>query len=238
MATRRSAVEVAAERQIRSVLVREGQKVRLARRRRQWTQAQLGKRAGLAQTTLSKIERGEGGTLSLESWQQVALVLALPLDLTLGRDALEEPADAGHLGIQELVLRLGRQRGFGRTFELATRPHNPSHSTDVGLRDDRRRLLIQVECWNTFGNINQAVRSSDVKRTEGEALAISIGYGESYAVRQLWVVRATRRNRELLARYSEIFHSRFRGSSRAWTNALANGTDPPSEPGLIWCDVA
>src|SRR3954454_2118841 len=197
--TKRPAVEAEASRSLAPLLRREGAKVRAARKHRRLRQIDLGQRAGLSQPTISQMERGEGGSLSLESWQQVALVLALPLDVTLGRDLLEEPADAGHLAIEELVLRMGRLRGFERTFELPSKPANPSLSTDVGLHDDKRRLLIQVECVNTFGNVNGAVRSSDRKRAEAEALAIAIGYGEPYAVRQLCVVRATRRNRNLLA---------------------------------------
>ena len=235
---RRTQVELEAQRALSAVLRREGRKVRAARRRRRWTQTDLGHRCDLAQTTVSKLERGEGGSLSLESWQQVALVLALPLDLSLGRDALEEPIDAGHLAIQELVLRLARPLGFARMFELPTKPSDPSYSTDVGLRDDVRRVLVQVECWNTFGNINASIRSSDRKRAEAEAMSIAIGNGEPYAIHQAWVVRATRRNQELLTRYPEIFASRFTGSSKLWVSALTKGTPPPAEPGLVWCNVA
>ena len=234
---RRTTVETEAQRELSAVLRREGHQVRAARHRRRWTQTELGHRYDLAQTTVSKLERGEGGSLSLESWQQVALVLALAFDLTLGRDALEEPMDAGHLAIQELVLRLARRLGFDRTFELPTKPSDPSHSTDGGLRDNARRLLVQVECWSTFGNVNAAVRSSNRKRVEAEALAVASGNGVEYSVRQVWVVRATRRNRELLARYPEIFASRFTGSSKTWVSALTHGAPPPAEPGLVWCNV-
>jgi transcriptional regulator with XRE-family HTH domain len=216
---------------------REGAKVRSARRRRRWRQRQLAERTGLAQSTISDLERGDGGTLSLETWQQIALVLDLPLDLKLGRDALEEPSDSGHLDVQELALRLGRGSGYGRTFELPTKPSDPSRSTDVGLTDERNRRLILVECVNTFGKINAAIRSSDRKRAEAEALAVAIGHGAPYAVHQVWVVRATKRNRALLARYPELFASRFTASSRAWAAALTNGAPPPSELGLVWCDV-
>jgi transcriptional regulator with XRE-family HTH domain len=234
---RRSSGAVQSRRTLQPVLSREGQKVRKARKRRRWTQRQLGARVGLAQPTISDIERGHGGSLSLEAWQQVALVLQLHLELTLGRDPLEEPADAGHLGIQELVLRLGRQIGVNRTFELANRPANPQLSTDVGLTDDVNRRLIQVECVNVFGNVNASIRSSDRKRAEAEELAVAIGHGKPYAVHQVWVVRATRRNRELLSRYPELFATRFPGSSLACVDALAKGTKPPDAPGLVWCDV-
>jgi hypothetical protein len=51
------------------------------------------------------------------------------------------------------------------------------------------------------------------------------------------VVRATARNRQLVARYPEVFASRFPGSSIGWVRALATGTEPPAEPGLVWCDA-
>lgn len=75
------------------------------------------------------------------------------------------------------MLRVGRRGVYRRTFELPTKPSNPSLSTDVGLTDDRNRWLIQVECVNTFGNVNASIRSADRKRAEAEALAVALGYG-------------------------------------------------------------
>ncbi len=234
---------MAAARQLQPVLLREGAKIRRARKRRRWTQAELGRRAGLAQTTVSKLERGSGGTLSLESWQQVGLVLALPFDVELGRDALDEPTDVGHLRVQELVLRLARPLGYTRTYELPTKPSSPGLSVDVGLADDRNRRLLQIECVNLFGNVNAAVRSSDRKRAEAEALAAGAGNrpgsdGSGYTVHQCWVVRATRPNRALIGRYPEIFAAAFPGSSKRWADALTRGVTPPAGRGLVWCDVA
>lgn len=214
-----------------------GQKVRTARRRRGWTQRELGRRAELAQQTISQIERGDGATLSVAAWKRVAVVLELPFEVKIGRDALEEPADAGHLAIQELILRLGRAHGYGRTFELPTKSSDPLRSTDVGLVDHGHRRLVRVECVNTFGNIGDAVRSSDRKQREAEGLAIALGHGDPYSVDEVWVIRSTRRNRELLSRYPEIFASRFTGSSRAWVKVLTTGTETPGHPGLIWCNL-
>jgi transcriptional regulator with XRE-family HTH domain len=198
---------------------------------------ELARRTGVSPSTISAVERGDGGTLSLELWQQVALVLYLPLKLEIGRDLMEEPVDAGHLRVQELVLRLGRATGRRRNFELATKPDDPRRSTDVGLIDDVARLLLLIECVNTFGNVNASIRSSDRKRAEVDALGIAIGNGDPFAVRTCWVVRATRRNRLLLATYPELFGTRFPGSSRGWVDALTQGKSPPTEPGLVWCDI-
>ena len=185
--------------------------------------------------------------MSLDAWQRIGLALDRPLRIELSRDAREEPADAGHLAIQELVMRVGRGAGFQRTFELPTRPANPTHATDVGLRDDRGRRLILVECWNSIGDVGAAVRSTNRKRVEAEDLAAVVGAarpmpggpdpGEPYTVATVWVVRATRRNRDLVARYPELFASQFTGSSRAWMQALTTGSAPPSDLGLVWCDV-
>ncbi len=219
-------------------MLREGSKLRRARKRRRWTQAQLGAKVGLSQSAISDLEIGDGGTLSLVAWQRVALVLDLPFRVEVGRDSLEEPADAGHLKIQELVLRLGRASGHARSFELPTKPTDPSRSIDVNLRDDVHRRLLRIECVNTFGDIGAAVRSSDRKGAEAEALAIAIGHDRPYTVHSCWVVRATRRNRELLARYPQIFATRFPGSSLGWVRAFPDGATAPSEQGLVWCDVA
>ena len=235
---RRSRLEAEAIRLLQSDLRALGQKIRAARIRRGWTQRELGRRAELAQQTVSQIERGDGATLSVASWKRVTSVLDLFFAIKLGRDALELPADAGHLGIQELILRLGRANGYDRTFELPTRSGDPMRSTDVGLVSHAKRRLIRIECVNTFGNIGDAVRSSDRKDREAEGLAISLGHGTPYSVHTCWVIRSTRRNREILARYPEIFSSRFTGSSRKWVEALTTGSEPPGEPGLVWCDVA
>ena len=53
----------------------------------------------------------------------------------------------------------------------------------------------------------------------------------------VWIVRSTARNRTLLQRYPEVFAARFPASSRAWVDALANGSAFPAEAGLVWCDV-
>jgi hypothetical protein len=138
--------------------------------------------------------------------------------------------------MQELVLRLGRRAGFRGLCELATRPAEPWRSTDVGLRDDTARRLWLIECWNSIGDIGAGARSSARKLAEAEGFAVLFGGEEPYAVGSCWVVRDTRRNRELVRRYPEVFAARFPASSRTWVGALTTGAEPPRDPGLVWCD--
>lgn len=232
--------ELAAEARRRNFeqLARLGAEIRRTRLYRHLTQAELAELAGISRPTEGAIERGYGGSHTLETWQRLAIALDRPLRVELDRDRYEDTADVGHLAIQELVLRLGRSVGYRGGFELASRPVDPRHSTDVGLRDDRRRRLLLVECWNSIGDIGAAARSTNRKLAEAQDLAVAVGGERPHLVATCWVVRATRRNRTLLNRYPEVFASRFPGSSAGWVRALTRGTEPPSEPGLLWCDVA
>jgi transcriptional regulator with XRE-family HTH domain len=237
MAKRRASdISVEAARRAQEQVARLGGQVRDGRLRRRMTQAQLGTEVGLARSTVSAIERGRGAGHTLDTWQRLAVALGRPLRIDLPRDPLADPADAGHLALQELVLRQARAIGIRGSFELPTRPADPARSADVGLRDDRRRRLILVECWNTIGDIGAAARSTARKAAETESLAPTLGE-DPYEVGSCWVVRATASNRALVARYPEVFAARFPGSSAGWVRALITGSEPPAGPGLIWADV-
>jgi transcriptional regulator with XRE-family HTH domain len=233
---RRPAIDIETDRRNQEQRARVGGEIKVLRERRGWSRLALAGRAGLGRMVESRLERGIGA-FDLDALQRIAVALDQPLQITFGRDRLEGPADAGHLGIQELVLRLGRAAGCDDAFELVTRPAEPWRSADVSLRDDRRRRLTLVECWNTIGDVGAAARASERKRAEAEALATARWGEDAATVGIVWVVRATARNRALVACYPEVFAARFSGSSVGWVRALERGVLPPAAPGLVWCDV-
>lgn len=233
---RRPKLAVEADRLGREMRARIGAEVQQLRERRVLTRSELAKRAGLGRMVEGRIERGVANP-DLDALQRLALALGRPLIVSFGgRDPHELPADAGHLAIQELVLRLGRAGGHTGSFELATRPAEPWRSADVGLASDVQRRLIEVECWNTIGDIGAAVRVSNRKRAELADLAVA-RWGPTGTAGLVWVVRATARNRPLVERYPEVFRRAFPGSSRRWIDAITRGTAPPDDPGLVWADV-
>jgi len=229
---------VEADRLASGLALELGRQVRVSRLRRSLTQRALAARVGLRQPRISQIERGEGATATLRTWASIAGALGRPFRLELGRDPAADVADAGHLAIQELILRLGRAAGRTRSFELPTRPAEPARSVDVCLRDDRHRVLLLVEAWNTIGDIGAAVRSTRRKLAQAEGVAVAVGDDLPYRVAAAWVVRASRPNRELVNRYPEVFAAAFPGPSVSWVRALTSDAAPPGEPGLVWCDVA
>lgn len=234
-AGRRSTASAEAERRTRERAARIGGQVREMRLRRGWSQRALGERVGLGRMVVGRLERGEQ-SMDLETLERIALGLDVPLAIELGRDRLQTVADAGHVAMQELVLRLARACGFRTAIELPTRPSEPWRSIDVALASDARHLAVCVECWNSIGDLGAAIRSSNRKGTELDAIATG-RWGPDARSGLVWVVRATARNRDLVDRYPEVFAARFSGSSRRWVQALTAGAEPPMEPGLVWCDV-
>lgn len=231
--TSRTGAVIAGHREATAIAATLGGTARAARRARRMTLTGLSARTGISRARLSEIERGHGARAPLELWIVIGLALGRPLAVALSRplgEGHEGPRDAGHLQIQEHVLRLAAARGHAGTFELPTRPDDPSRSTDVGIRDARQGIRILAECWNTFGDLGGAVRATNRKVAEAEAT------WPDDRIATVWIVRATASNRTLLTRYPHIIAAAFPGSSRAWLAALTAGTAPPTQPGLVWFD--
>jgi transcriptional regulator with XRE-family HTH domain len=231
----RPQAEIAGMREAGSMAAHLGEATRLERRRRRLSIAGLAARTGLSRTRIGEIERGDGVGAPLAVWVALGIALGRPLAVTLSKplgEGRRDLADAGHLEIQEFLLGLARANGRLGTFELPTRPTDPSRSTDVGVRDPRTRTRILHECWNTIGDLGAAVRGTHRKHAEAAAT------WPDDRIATVWVVRGSAANRRLIGRYPHILAAAFPGSSRAWVRALTARAAPPEEPGLVWFDPA
>jgi transcriptional regulator with XRE-family HTH domain len=217
-----------------------GQSVRAGRKRLRLSQAALAGRVAVHQSQVSRIESGKGSGAALDLWIRIGIALGQPLAVSFSRPFGEsrQPIDAGHLEMQEGLMKLARTTGRTATFELPTRPVDPSRSIDVCVRDARARVLIIEEAWNTFGDLGAAIRAIHRKTAEAEDLAATIDDGPPYRVAVVWVVRESAANRSIVNRYPEIVRSAFPGSSRAWARALTSGDPPPLATGFVWFDSA
>jgi transcriptional regulator with XRE-family HTH domain len=231
----RSAAEIVGRREATAIAATLGGQAREARRQKGWSLGQLARRVGLSTARLSEIERGLGTRASLETWVALGIALERPLAIgftrPLGQGA-KAVDDGGHLEIQDHLLRLARGTGRPGTFEVPTRPTDPSRSTDVGIRDPATHTRILAECWNSFGDFGAAVRATQRKHFEATAAS------PEDRIATVWVVRATATNRALIARYPGIIDAAFPGSSRRWVKALTAGGPPPRQPGFVWYDAS
>jgi hypothetical protein len=99
------------------------------------------------------------------------------------RDPLADVADAGHLAVQELVIRVANAAGWEAQFEAESRAYDSRRSIDVRLIDRLGRRIVIVECWNTFGDLGAATRSSRAKVRDEELHAVAIaGDGAPFEV--------------------------------------------------------
>ena len=151
-----------------------GAEVQQSRLRRHLTQKQLAARVGLSRSRLAAIEAGNGAALPLTNWFALADTLGRFLRIEFTRDPLEGPTDAGHLDIQQLVIKFRSPAGFDdRMIEL------PGHTgrgwTDVALVKRAARVLVLIECVNVIGDLGQSFRSSDRKEAEAHQLAAALG---------------------------------------------------------------
>src|SRR5262245_9353633 len=235
---KRTAARISGARLAATVASAAGTEVRTSRKRRRLSQEALAAQVGLSRSRLADLEGGRGVSVPLETWLALAQVLGRYLRFEFARDPLTDLADAGHLLIQELVIRLAKAAGWEVSFEARTGGSDSDRSIDVRLIDRRLRRLVIAECWNTFGNLGAASRSSNRKVADAESKAVAIaGDGDPFEVGLCWIVRDTKANRELANKYAHMFESRFPGSSHAWVRALTvRGEAMPREPGLIWCD--
>ena len=206
------------------------------------TQRAVAQRVGTSQGTISALERGHGASSPLELWATVAAAVGRRLTVYLeATSGAELPRDMEHLKRQRLVIETARLGGWRPGFEVPVDPLAArSGSVDVLLTQPTTGETVLVEVWDWLADVGEAVRSSDaklaaVRRRMGEGGA---GASDESSVQQLWVLRGTRRNRDLIAEFEVIFDARFPGSSAAWLRALTEErARVPDDAGLLWTDV-
>ena len=213
-----------------------GADMKHSRLRRRLTLGRLAERVGIGRSRLQELEAGRGASAPLRVWYALGIALDRPFAAGFSRDLSvpPEPTDAGHLAAQEVVLRQSMSVGRTGFFELPTRPSaRDSGSTDVGVRDDRHRVLILIEIWNRLTDLGSASRTTRRKRVEAGDLAAFRGY----RVASCWLLVDTAANRAIVRRYPALLRAEFPGSSSAWVRSLLDGALPPAEPGIAWVDT-
>ena len=150
---RRSELLVEADRDVARIAAALGAEVRTTRRERHMTQEQLARSSAWIDRGSRKSSAAKGAVHRSRPGLQLAApsVGRCPPAWRAMRRPL--PRDAGHLAIQELLLRLARTAGRTRFVELPTRSGDSPSATDVAAIDDRWRVIILQEAWNTIGDI-------------------------------------------------------------------------------------
>lgn len=218
----------------RTVATRLGIGLRDARLTAGRTQKQLAASAGISQARESELERGGGASTSIETWSSLAAAVGEQFVGFLERaPGAAQPRDIEHLRRQSALIEFASAGGWSALPELAVDPGSiRSRSIDVVLMRQAASEVIVVEVWNWFDDVGASLRGLDAKVT-----ALGPRLAAEWRIEGLFIVRGTRRNRQLVAELRPLFAARFDGSSLAWLNALGSpGTTMPDGHGLLWSD--
>lgn len=239
----RATAAARAERHAFELAGRLGAALKDARKLAGLSQAAAARRAGISQATWSSLEVDRDARYTLATWDRAAHAVGTALSAYLPQaSAADQPRDAVHLRNEELVLRTARPGGWrGAPEQALDRELTRSRHGDVVLSRQRAALmewcLVEVVDWvadvgesvRDFGRRLAALDRYAVARMRGDAVPHSGG---------IWLLRATRRNRDLVNEHRHFFRGRFPGSARAWLASLTDTMTPlPNEPALLWVDV-
>jgi hypothetical protein len=215
--------------------------LRDSRKRRRLRQQDVADSAGLSRTAVVAMEGGGGASFSLVVWVRASGAAGAGLRAYLEQaSAADEPRDVTHLRGQELVVRTARPGGWrGRPEVRFDRDPERSRSADVLLERPGEVALFEVFDW--LGDVGGEFRAWDRRLARVDQWSAGRTRPEDEPLPRVggcWVLRATRRNRELVGEFRSLFAARFPGSAVAWLRALSDPTSRmPQDPALIWISV-
>ena len=201
---------------------RLGNAIRLLRHRRRWTQADLGARARVSKSTISRIERGHVRSLSVATIQDVAGELDIRVDLVprWRSGDMDRLLNRRHATLHELVARW-----FGEFVpewvlapEVSYSIYGERGVIDVLAWHPGRRALVVIELKTDIVDVNDVVGAADRRRRLARAIAADRGWHPASV--SVWVIVASSRtNRRRIADHAAMLRAAFPMDARrvrAW----------------------
>lgn len=188
--------------------IRFGLGIRALRRRRGWTQAELGSRCGLSQSVVSRLEGGAGSRLQVETLERVVAALGARLRVTIlanGED-LDRLLDAGHAAIVEHVAAFLVRHGWEVVPEATFSIFGERGSIDILAFHPETGSLLVIEVKSAIPDVQATLAGIDRK----QRLAARIAAGRGWRVRSVsrWlVVPGDRTTRRRIERHAATFRA-------------------------------
>jgi transcriptional regulator with XRE-family HTH domain len=191
---------------------RLGAAVRLIRIRRHWRQRDLAAAARVSTSTVSRLERGHLGSLSVDAVRRIAAVLDIRVDL-LGRwraGDLDRLLNARHSALHEAVARTFRADLPDWTIrpEVSFSIYGERGIVDVVAWHPARRALLIIELKTDIVDVNDLVGGVDRKRRLAGRIAAELGY-QPLTVSTWVVVAPGRTNRRRIAVHGAMLRAAF-----------------------------
>ena len=200
---------------------RIGRSIRALRHRRDWTQAELGRRAGCSHSVVSRLERGAVKACSVDRLERILATLDARLvafvDWRGGE--LDRLLDADHALLQErwALRKVGAGRRWQSRQEVTYSEYGERGSVDDLAFEEATGTLLVTELKTGIYDVGRMLMKLDEKVRLAPGTARRFGWSVRRVIPCL-VIADTRTNRRRVADHEALFR-RFscRGlSARAW----------------------
>jgi transcriptional regulator with XRE-family HTH domain len=207
-----------------------GRRVRRARYAAGRSQRDVAAAVGVSQSTISRIELGNGAFTPLGIWARVAHEVGLDLTAVL-HTPFQEAAMAAQLRCHRSVVEHSTAGGW-LGWTLAD-THDPANTITILERHEFGEVAV-IQAWDVIGDVEQALDSLanriDHERQQRDPAARVSG---------AFVVPATGNNRRRFTETAWVLRAQLTSSSDAWLMALAKANvRMPASMGTIWTDAA
>jgi len=213
--------------------IRVGAALRAIRIRRRLRQADVAALAGVSPSTVSRVERGHFGSVSLDALRAVAKVLDVRIDMVArwrGGD-LDRLLNARHSNLHELVARM-----FTGLPDWVTRPevsfaiYGERGVIDIFAWHPRRRMLIVIELKTDIVDVNDLVGSVDRKRRHAVEVAMDLGWiqkGDPPPGVSTWIIVSdSSTNRRRVGAHQSMLRAAFPSDGRSIHGWLSRPIEP------------
>jgi len=214
--------------------IRVGRLLRALRRRRGWTQTELGKRAGVSQQVISLVERGHGASLSGRTMRRIFAALDARWEPTVSwrGGALDRLLDEDHSHlVAATVARLGAL-GWSVDVEVTYSAFGERGSIDVLASHAATRAVVSVEVKSELTSVEATLRKMDEKSRLVRRVLCQERYGfEPVAVGSMLVLPSTDTSRRRLRASAIVLDAGLPARGRAVRRWLG---DPQGSLYGVW----
>jgi transcriptional regulator with XRE-family HTH domain len=189
---------------------RLGTVIRLVRQARGWRQRDLSDRSGVSQSAVSRIERGQVGTQSIDIVRAVAAALDIRVELMprwRGGD-LDRLLSRGHSALHESVARTFRDElpAWILAPEVSFAIFGERGVIDILAWHPGRRALLVIELKTDLVDMNELLGTLDRKRRLAAKVAAARGW-DPVTVSAWLIVSESRTGRRRVAEHETMLRS-------------------------------
>lgn len=186
--------------------VRLGRSLRALRRRRGLTQAQLGAAAGFSREVVSRLERGDAGSIRIDMLVGAAAVLGARVDVHLRwqGERLDRLLDAAHAALVGRAVEVLASAGWEARVEVTFSRYGERGSIDVLARHGPTATVLVVEVKSTVPDLQGMLASLDRKARLAAWVADQLDWGDVATIGRLLVLPDRRTSYRRLAEHRSI----------------------------------